>query len=330
MEYNIYIKLTNSCNLQCKHCFNEIMGNHNSMSNNTLNKTIDWLQKFKQNHLNDVINMSLHGGEPMLYNLDKILYLLNSTKNLKLKWCITTNLIYNLTEKHFEIFNKMQPFDNKPMIMTSYDFGDLRFQQENLRNLWKSNVKLIISKNIDIQPIICISDYVVKNIKPIEIFNLLQSLNIKKFNFERITETGRASINNIKPLNKDMDKWLLNAYKIYENTDLICPLFESINQSIKGIFLGCRARKCMERVITINPDGTIAGCPNIANMTYGNLDGINECKKCELIKLEQTKRNECLICQYYKYCNGDCFQLNWDTSGCSGLKSIYEYILKNN
>lgn len=329
MNYNIYIKLTNGCNLQCKHCYNEIMNNHNSMSRETLDKVILWLKEFRNNHKDSIIDMSLHGGEPMLFNLDNILYILNSTDKLNLRWCITTNLIYSITNKHIEIFKRMIPYD-EPMIMTSYDFGDLRFN-DNQEKLWKNNIKILQNNNIKVQPIICVTNYVVKNISVKDFFNFLDKNNITQFNLERITETGRASKNKIKPTNKEQNEWLLNIYKEYKKrNNLLCPLFEGVEQSINGIFLGCRARKCMEQVITINPDGSIAGCPNTANLTYGNLNEINECKKCELIKIEQTKKNECLICPYYKYCNGDCFQLVWDETGCSGLKNIYEYILKDN
>ena len=326
MDYNIYIKLTNGCNLKCKHCYNEIMGNHNSMSKETLDKTIQWLKDFTNTHPNDNVDMSLHGGEPMLYNLDDILYLLDKTSDLNLHWCITTNLVYELSEKHFQIFNQMKPFD-KPMIMTSYDFGDLRFQN-NQENVWKKNVQMIQSLGISVQPIICVTDYVVKNISPDDFFKFIDDNNIKRFNLERITETGRATENKIKPLNSEQNKWLLEIYKEYQNRgDLICPLFESVEQSLNGIFLGCRARKCMERVITINPNGFISACPNMANKCYGTLNNIDKEKHCQLIQFEKNIDTKCLICQYYQYCNGDCSQLKWDNSGCPGMIDIYQHLL---
>lgn len=330
MEYNIYIKLTNGCNLKCKHCFNEIMNNHQKMSNEILEKIINWLIIFRNNHLTDNITIILFGGEPMLYDLNKIIYLMDSTKKLDLKWTITTNLIYELTSKHLEIFKRMDKDNNLPLVKTSYDFGNLRFNN-NQEKKWKNNVKLLQNNDIMIQPIICVTNYIVENISVKDFYNFIDKNNIIQFNLERITETGRASKNKIKPTNQKQNEWLLNIYKEYEKrNNLLCPLFEGIKQSFKGVFLGCRARRCMEKVITINPDGSIAGCPNIANITYGNLDEINECKKCELIKIEQAKKIECLLCPYYKYCNGDCFQLVWDETGCSGLKNIYEYISKNN
>lgn len=327
MDYNIYIKLTNGCNLQCKHCYNEIMNNHNSMSRETLDKVIVWLKEFRNTHKESLIDMSLHGGEPMLYNLDDILYLLDSTNDLNLRWCITTNLVYPITNKHIEIFKRMIPYD-KPMIMTSYDFGDLRFKF-NQENIWKENIKILQDNDIEVQPIICVTDYVVKNISTDKFFKFIDDNNIKKFNLERITETGRASVNPIKPKNIDQNKWLLDIYKEYKNRDLLCPLFNGIEHSLNGIFLGCRARKCMERVITINPDGSISTCPNMANKSYGTLDYIDTNKHCELINFEKNVDIRCLTCQYYNYCNGDCSQLKWDETGCQGMITIYDYILNN-
>lgn len=326
MDYNIYIKLTNGCNLKCKHCYNEIMGNHNSMSKNTLNKTIEWLKDFRNTHMDDNIDMSLHGGEPLLYNLDDIQYLLNETQTLNLNWCVTTNLIYDITEKHIQLFEQMKPFGT-PMIMTSYDFGDLRFQNGQ-EDIWKNNVQMIQSLGISVQPIICVTDYVVKNISVDDFFKFIDDNNIQRFNLERITETGRATENRIKPLNSEQNQWLLEIYKEYQNReDLICPLFEGVEQSLNGLFLGCRARKCMERVITINPNGFISACPNMANQYYGNLTQVNENKHCALIQFEKNIDQRCLLCQYYQYCNGDCSQLKWDVSGCPGMIDIYEHLL---
>lgn len=329
MDYNIYIKLTNGCNLKCKHCYNEIMGNHNSMSKETLNNVIMWLKEFRQNHPTDIIDMSLHGGEPMLYNLKDILYLLDSTKDLNLRWCVTTNLVYRITNDHIKIFKQMIPYDI-PMVMTSYDFGDLRFM-DTQESIWKNNIKLLQINEIEVQPIICVTDYVVKNVSVKDFFNFLDENHIKRFNLERITETGRAIENKIKPTNLDQNKWLLDIYKEYEKRlDLICPLFESVENSLKGIFLGCRARKCMQRVITINPNGLISACPNMANKSYGSLKGIDENKHCELVNFEKQIDNRCLLCQYYQYCNGDCSQLKWDNIDCPGMRTIYEYLLGGN
>lgn len=296
------------------------------MSACTLDKVISWLKELRLSRPEEDFNMSLHGGEPMLYDLDKVLYLLKGTEQLNLKWCLTTNLIYEITDKHLEIFRKMVPFEES-LILTSYDFGDLRFR-EGEEELWRKNVSLLQKNGIQVQPIICVTNYVVENVTTDKFFSFLKENNLKRFNLERITETGRAVENKIKPKNRAQNEWLLEIYKKYKETDLFCPLFYGVEQSLYGSFIGCRARKCMQNVITINPNGTIAGCPNTADKTYGNLDSIDECKKCSLIKEETSKKLECLVCPYYKYCNGDCFQLKFDDTGCSGMKPIYKYLIE--
>lgn len=325
MNYFIYIKLTNGCNLKCKHCYNEIMKNHKPMSYEILDKVIQWIKNFRLEHPTDTMNMSLHGGEPMLYDKDKILYLISSLKDCDLKWCITTNLVYDITEQDLKIFNQMIPYNEK-LILTSYDFGDTRFNKDT-ENKWLNNVHYIQSLGIKVQPIICVTDYAVNNITPEIFFKFIEENNFEIFNLERITNTGRAVINNIRPKNNIMNQWLLEIYKEYKKKNLICPLFDGVESSIQGIFNGCRARHCMERVITINPDGSLSSCPNMANKSFGNVDYIDNDKKLELVKFEQMVNTNCLLCEYYQYCNGDCCQLEFDDTGCPGPKLIYEYIL---
>lgn len=323
MTKTIYIKLTNACNLQCKHCYNEIMHNHSFMSTEILNKVFNYIQTFDEK-----LDIHLHGGEPLLYNLDILLDFINKTKYLKLNWTITTNLNYKITEKHLFLFKQMIPYGNNPLILTSWDYK-IRFNKENL-NLWKANIKILQKNNILVQPIICLTNVLIKEISPYILFKYFKHLNIYQFNFERITNTGRAIENKLRPNNKDLQEWLLQAYKLYEKDNtLIIPLFEGIKQSLKGIYLGCRNRSCMKDVITINPDGTLSGCPNTANINYGNLNNINIKKKEELIQKEKIRNIKCLTCKFFKYCNGDCFQLEFDNTECPGMKSIYQYILKN-
>lgn len=326
-EYTIYIKLTNNCNLQCKHCYNSIMKNNYTMSNDTLKNVNKYIIDFKNKHEKDIINIIFHGGEPLLYDIDSIIDFIKTLNNINnIKFGITTNLMYKLTDKHFELFNLIKPFGN-PFIQTSWDYK-IRFNS-NQKNIWENNIKQLIKNNIIIQPTICLTNILINNIKPIDLFKYFIDLNIKNLNFERITNTGRAVINNLRPKNKDMNLWLLDAYKLYKDLNIKIPLFESIEYSFKKIYLGCRARKCMSTVITINPDGTIASCPNMANKTYGNLNETDIKKQEDLIKFEKNINEKCLLCEFYTFCNGDCCQLEFDSTGCPGLIEIYKHLKYN-
>lgn len=321
MIYEIYIKLTNGCQLKCEHCYNEIMMNHLHMTDDVLDKVIVWINEFQRNHPSDLINITFHGGEPMLYDIDKIDKVIDLLTG-NFTFGITTNLIYDLTDKHIRLFKRMKPYVNESLVSTSWDYK-IRFKG-NQQEIWESNVKKLLDNNIKVQPIICLTNTLIKEKTPKDIFDYIGKFT-DRFNFERITNTGRAIQNSLRPLNKDLDKWLFDAYKLYEVSNYKIPLFDGIESSLHNSFIGCRERRCMEKVITINPDGSISTCPNMANKCIGNIYKIDDNKKKELILFEKNVDINCLMCKYYQYCNGDCCQLEWDESGCPGMKSILRY-----
>lgn len=305
------------------------MCNNEYTTSETLDSSIKAIKNFSTNHPNDLIDVQIHGGEPLLYPLEGIKKVVYELKSDKIRIGITTNLVHNITEDYINTFKDICPDEKGPLITTSWD-KDIRFRNKE-EEIWKNNVKLLLSNNINVQPIICVTNILTK-IDPKDIFSYMKSLGLKIINFERITLTGRAKYNNLKPLNREVDNWLYKAYIINKNFDFKIPLFESIESSINQHFFGCRARKCMRNVITINPNGTLAACPNTADNVIGRIIEdkfvFNELKKQNQIKKEERRENECLICDYFKYCNGDCCQLSFDESGCHGLKETYKYLLE--
>lgn len=221
--------------------------------------------------------------------------IINRTILPNIYWAITTNLVYTLTKKHIDLFNLMH------QVTTSW-----------------------------LQPI---------QYTPSMIFDYMINLEVSTLNFERLAFTGRAvnqtvSCNNeivsLIPTNAQIDQWLFEAYKtskLPKYKHLTIPIFKEVDCSINGDLVGCRARKCMQTVYTINPDGSIGGCPNTACYAPNNVNAIQRFDN-KLIKLEQQRHTQCLTCKYYQYCNGDCFQLKHDHTGCPGMKSIYQYLLE--
>lgn len=339
MDYTIYLKPTNRCNLKCDHCFNEMMADHSDMDELTLNKSISWISGFAISHSKDTINCQLHGGEPCLYNTDQLIGVIKRTKHINVHWSITTNLVYQLIDQHMILFDMMVPYANShvKMIQTSWD-DVIRYKSQHQLKLWEDNVITLIKAGIIVQPTICITSALINNYRPKQLFDYMLNLGVTQLNFERLTNTGRAVnqfviVNNAKqkliPKNIDVDKWLYNAYmtsKMPPYSNITIPIFQGVEQSIKGEFLGCRARKCMQTVFTINPDGSIGGCPNTACYAPNSISSIKWVDN-KLVGQEKIQRTECLMCKYYQYCNGDCFQLAHDDTGCPGMKSIYQYLL---
>ena len=95
-EYTIYLKVTNACNLKCKHCYNACMNDCSFMANEVLDKAKTFIMRFAQNNKNSTINVQLHGGEPCLYDVKKLIAFVDDAKADNIKYSITTNLVYRL------------------------------------------------------------------------------------------------------------------------------------------------------------------------------------------------------------------------------------------
>ena len=300
------------------------MQNHDRMKYSIFRLAIQYLRQKSPTLI------QLHGGEPMLYPLDQIIDLLDELPQHQ--FGITTNLVYLLTPKHFEIFNRMSKlYNDKAFVQTSWDYK-IRFKDQLQESLWHNNCLVLMNNNIDIQVTVCLTSLLIKELTPQQLYDHLSDFYY--INFERITNNGRAIENHLKPKNKDLDLWLCEAYDVFKDKKV--QLIENIEESIKGNKIGCRARQCTQTVETINPDGSIGTCPNIAHQPHTGLTWVRQLqdvdqsdngKKLFFIKKEALPNSQCLECAYWPYCNGDCFQLEWDETECPGLPLLYQKIL---
>lgn len=314
----VYLKLTDKCQLKCKHCYHT--QSDTTMDNETLNDTIEYIKNLAKEN---TVLVQFHGGEPLLFDTNKIINIINELRGI-VDFGITTNLMFKLNEQHLEIFRNCLK-DNAPFIQSSWDYK-IRFSNDNAEKLWFDNVRYLKQQGIVVQPTISLTNTLIENVTPKQIFDKFKDFSC--LNFERITENGQAQKNKLKPDNALMQKWLLEYFKLSETINQTVPLFVGIKESLKGNLLGCRARQCSKNVITINPNGTVGTCPNIFYRIIGTVDNLYFKDNFEHIRfMESLKYSECLCCPYYQYCNGDCFQLSHDSTGCPGLKMIYEYLL---
>lgn len=331
-EYTFYLKLTNDCQLHCKHCYNEQMHNKDYMREDSFFRSVQEIYQFQDDHSNSKVYIHLHGGEPMLWNLrylNRIMWNKIYSRNGKVIWCVTTNLVYKLKKVHLDIFNQIRN-SGMNVIQTSWDY-DIRFQNDKQQELWLSNCQKLIRQGFIVQPTICLTNILIENIKPKDLFKQFVDWGFTSFNFERITNNGRAKDGVLTPSNRILNEYLLELYKIHQQqySNVNIPLFDGIKHSLNNEYIGCRARHCSETVVTINPDGSKATCPNISDKPYqSGWSTIKLYNKQDIIKQEKKVDSNCMFCEYYQYCRGDCFQLQHDETGCPGPKLIYQYLLK--
>lgn len=338
MDWTIYLKTTETCNLHCKHCFTN--GRNGRKIFFDQYQTVEWIKNFYNTQLNknDSLHIELHGGEPFLAPIDSIEYACEQLSKIGSNVTIgcTTNLVYKLNDR---IFNIIKKFFNY-RIGTSWD-PTIRFDSDKQKQLWENNVKFLISQNIDIKVFVSVTKGLLQ-IQPIEILSYMKNLGIKEIDFERLTLNGNAKIfPDIHPSNLEQDAWFLLMHKqVTENNarNWIYNVFlENIYKKFEFnlINIGTFCRDCEQKIFTINADGTISGCPNSApEYNYGTIKNDIETimfhpLRIETIACEQNRNESCLNCEVFHKCGSDCHQLKWEGNVCPAPKSLFKYLLKN-
>ena len=77
-----YVKTTETCNLNCKHCFTSGTSGPKVYWDTT--KIIKWFKAFRKfnYHKNDTAHLEFHGGEPFLVPVSEMDYVYDATKGL--------------------------------------------------------------------------------------------------------------------------------------------------------------------------------------------------------------------------------------------------------
>lgn len=351
----VYLKMTETCNLNCMHCFTS--GKHGKKIFANPTQIINFMKRlYIENPGLESIRYLFHGGEPLLAPIEKLEEIYNGLKNVipNTTFSMQTNLVFPLNEnkRHF-----LKTYLHEYGFGTSWDY-DIRFgsgiDDVHLRNkikdeqkkLWELNVrKLIHEDGHFLTMIVSITKGLIENCEPIDIINYAVSLGFQNILFERITSDGNAKKNSeIIPSNRDQDEWL---YKMFKQTfehktyEKIYNMFlaELAEGFVNRNHIGNRCRTCEMSILTINADGSIGGCPNTAPAnTWGHInwdirESFSSQKRLEIISCEKFNRNSlCYSCDAFSICNSDCHQLAWDENEtrCAAPKSIWKEMIAYN
>lgn len=325
----IYIKTTESCNLYCKHCYINDFKKNTSFFNQIQTKI--WIQKYLSYFNNEDILINFHGGQPFLCNLNKIQYICEAFPSAIKS--ATSNLI-NLNSNILTLILKYfkDPIYNQPFIKTSWDYK-IRFNG-NQQDIWTDHVKTLLQNNVYVKVIICLTSLLIKQVDPEDFLYYFLNLGVNEIDFERLTDNTTED-KSLIPNYIQQNNWLQKIYEFNKIYNLKIGLFENIKNAANKIYVGCRNRSCMKDVVTINANGTIGGCPNIALLyPYSSINEqpqhiFNNQLRNKLIKQQQYKNNNCYSCNFYQNCNGDCFQLSWQNNICPMPKNIlFKYLNK--
>lgn len=256
------IQVSTECNLNCKHCL---------MKDNLNHKKINYEKIYDQlSNYSFIEEIHLSGGEPLIRNLQELKRFIDCFPNTK--FSMTTNLIYTLTTQRIEIINSMD------RVCTSFDPGNIRFENIGHLNRWYHNLKKIKLFKPDIVVFICLTDYLISNVLPEKLIHFFDKL---KVNFITIPlmNIGNVKKNNyLLPDREKLVEWVKKSLSLESEFNKTSNLIDNRN------FSNCQYGLIME---CINYNGDFVNCisdPDCQN----NLD------------------NKCNICNKLYRCGGSC------------------------
>ena len=333
-QLHIYLKTTETCQLNCAHCFTSGRLGRKIYFNPT--HTIDWFRRLKEAQpLLQNVTVEFHGGEPFLAPVSHMRKVWEATKDLfpNMRFSACTNLTFNLDDEKLNFMK--EAFSNT--IATSWDDG-IRFENDKQEELWRKNVKTLVDAGFDVTLMVSLSRNTIQK-EPIELLRMAADLGVRYISLERLTPHGNAEGNDkIFPSNIEMDAWFLRMWeqsvehKAWEwapQNVFLNGILEKFNRGYTG---GVFCRNCETKMFTLNPDGTIGGCPNDAPVNnYGRLDmPIKELffnpGRMKKIACETFRNPACYQCPVFDICNGDCQQMLWQGNVCASPKSMIKHL----
>lgn len=330
INYLSYLKTTETCNLNCRHCFTS--GTQGRKIFWDPDKVIDFFQRFSDYVGNDnSMHYEFHGGEPFLAPVEQMIRVY---ENLKHSFDYTTfgctsNLTFKLTPE-IEDFIK-GPLNNR--IGTSWD-PRIRFANVKQESLWRSNVESLLAQGVIVKLFISVTQDTI-DLEPIKLLQWVRDLGVQEMDLERLTNNGNARQHpDIFPKNREQDAWFLRMHHQIQEHDARSWFANEFMENIYAKFErnniggGTFCRDCEQKLFTINADGTVGGCPNSApEESFGHITmDINSImthpQRIHNIACETHRNPLCYECDVFDKCGSDCHQLSWQGDICGAPKSV--------
>jgi radical SAM protein with 4Fe4S-binding SPASM domain len=326
----IYVKTTGTCNLDCQHCFTG--GKNGDRTQFDPDVAAAWIKEFIAKYPPDThTHLELHGGEPFMVPLPKLQQFTHHFQGFEnVSICANSNLTFRITPAILDFIK----VDLDSQIGTSWDHW-IRWPTPEKYELWRSNLELLRAEGVHIGLKVSVSRQLIDS-SPRWFLDQMDALAVDTIALERITAGGSSVINmNVFPDNEAQDNWYLELLKLYQQGNHRCKI-STLDTLLDKIRLGMvkvdtNCRNCEQHLVTMNSDGTLGGCPNVASeRNYANVhQPVDEFLYSEDRLTEITKEldfGDCVHCDVFDLCGGDCHQLAWQGKRCGGLKNTLRYI----
>ena len=329
-NYFSYLKTTETCNLNCQHCFTSGTQGRKIFWNP--DQVVDFFLRFRD-YVGQANGMhyEFHGGEPFLAPVSDMMDVYDKLKNSfdQTSFGCTSNLTFKLTPD-------IEQFIHGPLgkrIGTSWDPA-IRFANQRQESLWRHNVERLLNSGVTIKLFVSVTQDTI-SIEPIKLMEWVRDLGVQELDLERLTNNGNARLHpGIFPDNRDQDAWFLRLHhQIQEHgarswftNEFMENIYAKFEQNLIGAGTFCR--DCEQKLFTINADGTIGGCPNAApeegfgHISMGIAEIMTHPQRIHNIACESHRNPLCYDCDVFDKCGSDCHQLGWQHDVCGAPKSL--------
>ena len=315
---NIFVEITDRCNLNCKHCIRS----YNSKNNEFI--SLDEFEKLtKQLESLKFKNIILTGGEPLLH--PKIDSLLRKSCNQFKNVYLDTNGILLSKKKNLEMIKKYDDLK----IQISLDGNKKEHEFLRGKGTFKQVMNSVKELNqIGKKPIIGTVLYKKNHNNLSKIAKLLSDYDIMMWRLMFFMPGGRGQKNK-EDLQINYNNWKKIKKQIMDlETNFKIDLteaFKFLNYDIPDLskdFLkrtGCEAGKYRLQILT---NGDVLPCSMLDQEVAGNYHDspIKEIWNNSKVLLKYRnynikKNNECKICDFLELCKGGCHGLSKKTKG---------------
>jgi radical SAM protein with 4Fe4S-binding SPASM domain len=339
-EFNvIYIRVVQSCNLNCSHCFTN--GNADKFALVDIEDVKAYLDSIRKNVNPEKAVFYIHGGETFLAPLPFLKevndYIREIFSDITFHIIPQTNLLVKVDDAFIDFIK--EEYDSEMGI--SWDYK-IRFQNdkkalseerffENLQKLIKSDINIAISITVQKH----LLDY-----DPIKLVGLFDG--VKSIDFELLTIFNETT-KSLKVSNIKWAKYLKTIVDLYisKDTSWSLPQIDLFTKSIlENKLYRCKCDCCNNRTFTLNPNGSVGLCPDTtyyepimqAKDMLNSWDSFLTKAIPKIALRESRKVNKlCLKCEFYDICGGNCEESLFveGEDECPLSKDVIKYQIKN-
>lgn len=346
---NVYVILTNKCNLRCKYCaiknvadLSNVPTDKNSMQYDIIDEFIIKYVKYVQKNNIKSPTLIFYGGEPLLC-IEKIKYIIKKTSDYKFKYTIVTNGTM-ITDELADLCSEYnvsvgisidgpQEINDKNRVFATHEGSVYDVVLEKLHRL---------QGKVDYNLSITITDYMLDNKDAF--FEWLKSIcskygiNTIAYNLLRFQNEHFDMIE----YNRKAIKFLIDSYNLTQNDIYEDRIGRKIRSFLNGTFYYADCSALTENQIVIKPNGDLTVCQAFCQ---GNTDIIGNIKNVEFDDVDKSviKRKystvipitseRCLKCPALYICGGGCYweaqknEEHLDVGFCEHSKEAQKWLI---